>query len=389
MAVTATLTIGWPFGVVLLLPMGCAILWKDFQSQRLVVTLLWTLLVTIIVQGMVLRVDQQHYGVWTSPTINIFQYNAAGGGDELYGVEPVSFYVKNLLLNLNLAAPLGLLAVPLWLVRCFSTTATTTTLDWSSVFILPLLLWLAITVPRPHKEERFLFPIYPILILGAVLVVDRTVAFIVPFLASPKNKHVFQQGLQALVWIPLVLVSVSRTVALRFYYGAPLAIYAHLAVQQPAPATTNTPNLVCTCGEWYRFPSSFSLPPGSQLAFLPSSFHGQLPQAFSVHGSKPDSQKVLQPFNDQNLEQTERYQRDASQCHWIVDLEGSECGATVANKRLIASVPFLDAAATTNTLHRTLYIPYLHEQAVASGEVRYHNYVLYRVEHDDDDKADS
>lgn len=50
------------------------------------------------------------------------QYNVLdageGRGDELYGVEPVSYYVKNLFLNTSIAFPLALalplLALPLY-----------------------------------------------------------------------------------------------------------------------------------------------------------------------------------------------------------------------------------------------------------------------------------
>ena len=53
----------------------------------------------------------------TSPTLNILLYNAIGGsGDELYGIEPASYYIRNLLLTLGLAsicsslAPIAVLA---------------------------------------------------------------------------------------------------------------------------------------------------------------------------------------------------------------------------------------------------------------------------------------
>jgi alpha-1,2-mannosyltransferase len=154
-----------------------------------------------------------------------------------------------------------------------------------------------------------------------------------------------------------------------------LAVYAALSEQV---STRSDRSLVCTCGEWYRFPSSFYVPQGSELAFLPSSFHGQLPQAFSVHGSRPESQAVLQPFNDHNLEQPERYEQDPKNCEWIIDLQSSECAQSVSKQEILL-VPFLDAERTS-ALHRILYLPYLHEKAVANGQVHYHNYALYRVE---------
>jgi hypothetical protein len=55
----------------------------------------------------------------TSPTLNILLYNAIGGsGDELYGIEPASYYVKNLLLNMGVAWPLVLLSPLVYIVSC-------------------------------------------------------------------------------------------------------------------------------------------------------------------------------------------------------------------------------------------------------------------------------
>jgi hypothetical protein len=55
----------------------------------------------------------------TFPTLNILLYNTLGGsGDELYGVEPPSYYIRNLFLNLGIAWPLGA-AAPILLSRAF------------------------------------------------------------------------------------------------------------------------------------------------------------------------------------------------------------------------------------------------------------------------------
>ena len=121
-----------------------------------------------------------------SPQAPLFQLRSSvctstsGGGDELYGVEPLSYYVKNLALNWNAVAVLGLLSLPLVLLSggaqgAFSVSSSSSKSPSSSGIgwvLLPLYLWLAVVVPRPHKEERFLFPIYPILCAGAALVVD-------------------------------------------------------------------------------------------------------------------------------------------------------------------------------------------------------------------------
>ncbi len=351
-AVTTTLTVGWPFGVVMLLPLGISVLGKDWSDGNCLPTIGWTVFCTVIVQGTTMMIDHSYYGKWVSPTLNIFSYNAAGGGDELYGVEPISYYIKNLLLNLNIVAPLGMMALPICLLcRRYTILG----------ILSPLVLWLTITFPRPHKEERFLFPIYPLLIVGAIATVDIVLDIIQKCLPLFKR---LRTGLHTIVWTTSVFLSVSRTVALSKYYGAPLLLYA-LVPDQPR-------ELICTCGEWYRFPGSFYL--NGELRFLPSSFKGQLPQPFK--GSRPENIHQLQPFNDRNLEQTERYV-DPNDCDWIVDFGGSDC-VSLLNVELIRSAPFLDADRTS-TLHRTLYLPFLHEQAKLDGRVSYLEYSLWRV----------
>ena len=63
--------------------------------------LIRTAIHTILIQGVIMTIDYYYYGRIVSPIWNIFVYNATAGGDELYGVEPLSYYIKNLLLNFN------------------------------------------------------------------------------------------------------------------------------------------------------------------------------------------------------------------------------------------------------------------------------------------------
>ena len=239
-------------------------------------------------------------------------------------------------------------------------------------------LWIAITFTRPHKEERFLFPIYPMLCLGATLTVDAACNAVGRLVgAFSRHKELSSRArliYHALFWIPTVMISLSRTAALARYYAAPLQVYATLAIQADASSTRadRQPLLVCTCGEWYRFPSTFFLPENVQLGFLVSSFTGQLPQPFSEHGSLPQSRDVLQPFNDRNGHEPSRYV-DLDRCEWIIDLRGGDCIEDGSD--IIAHAPFLDAEHTS-TLHRVLYVPFWHEAALKQGNVHYLDYVL-------------
>lgn len=151
---------------------------------------------------------------------NIAKYNSNPGGDDsdrsagqqLYGTEPASYYLVNLLLNFNLAVPLALLHLAFALVACASLfclprflaelfAAITCNVPSSPAFaggasaqspdklreiagaqafararnrllgqlvaVSPLYIWLLVMTPQPHKEERFLYVVYPLIALAA------------------------------------------------------------------------------------------------------------------------------------------------------------------------------------------------------------------------------
>jgi alpha-1,2-mannosyltransferase len=261
-------------------------------------------------------------------------------------------------------------------------------------------------MPRPHKEERFLFPIYPCICFGAafssILLVELSVTtfqklFIIkgsPTVATAvankdhghSNQLIGFKSLivVALLWIPSMIISQTRLMALSTYYAAPLIVYSKIAnvvSSTKTPANVVDTNLmICTCGEWYRFPSSFYLPMKTKFSFAPSSFTGQLPQPFTVHGSRPSAPTI---FNDENLPESGSLINDFTLCDYMVDVSSSSDCLTLAgdddqsqwSPRIKA--PFLHAEQTTNVLHRTLFIPFLHEKARERGDVRYADYVLY------------
>ena len=113
---------------------------------------------------------------------NIIRYNILGGskrGPNLYGTSPWSFYFLNLLLNFNILVPLSLLALPTLAVTYVIDRRRlgffTPSPDQSSPFtilslrLLPFYLWLGILTVQAHKEERFMFPAYPMLCFNAAV----------------------------------------------------------------------------------------------------------------------------------------------------------------------------------------------------------------------------
>jgi len=438
--VVATLAVGWPFGAILFVPMGLHILVDTYHAMPGKTTLSTMISSTFLwlvgIQGIVMTEDYKQYGTWVSPIYNILNYNVLnGGGDELYGVEPLSYYIKNLCLNFNYVALLAIcfpaFSSLLVMEDTTSTTSTTTTKQQQArlqkrnevtlrILLSPLFLWFVVVLPRPHKEERFLYPIYPLLCLGAAVTVDK-VWNVLASTTNTTSRRTKTDGTTSspsqqyqrtkliggtLLLLPSCLLSISRTMALSKYYTAPLLVYAQLPFQQAEQEETKEGRnqLVCTCGEWYRFPSSYYLPQGYELGFLPSTFHGQLPQPFTKYGSKKESLAIQTgTFNDVNMEETDRYVSSISECSYVVELvhddyynkddETKDDDTTipecleymnVMNKKnpkhkqwtSIASFPYLDASQT-RTLHRMFYIPGWHEYGIQDGSIKYNSYILY------------
>ena len=92
---------------------------------------------------------------------NFVKYNVAGGGESArYGVEPWSFYLRNGALNFTLALPLALAYPFVALLQGVGVAGRR--LDGRvATAVAPLVLWLAALSALPHKEERFLYVVYP------------------------------------------------------------------------------------------------------------------------------------------------------------------------------------------------------------------------------------
>jgi alpha-1,2-mannosyltransferase len=113
---------------------------------------------------------------------NIVKYNIFGGaerGPDLYGSEPWHFYILNLSLNFNILTPLALFSLPaLYITRLIDRKRLGVTArgpDQSSPFVimamrlLPLYLWIGVLTTQAHKEERFMYPVYPLICLNAAI----------------------------------------------------------------------------------------------------------------------------------------------------------------------------------------------------------------------------
>ena len=138
-------------------------------------------------------------------------------------------------------------------------------------------IWFAIMFSAPHKEERFLYPVYPIIGFAAAVVL-----YIIWKASSACFGYFYKHMKEASIlnisgfFIIYITLSVVRISALGAYYGAPMHLYKDV-YNIPEDGAT-----ICLGKEWHRFPSSFFVPEDATVRFVRSEFKGQLPQRLSL-----------------------------------------------------------------------------------------------------------
>jgi alpha-1,2-mannosyltransferase len=201
--------VGWPFALALAIPFvfeelfvsggdivmpHACVSWMVGRFRRLIIVGLTSALILArflsffpqvsadsIVQIPVICIDSLAYGKPVIVPWHIIKYNIFGGserGPTLYGSEPWYFYLNNLILNFNMAVPLALVsftALTLTYVIDRRRLGFSSTPNQSSHFTLlalrlaPFYIWLGILTMQPHKEERFMYPVYPLLCFNAAV----------------------------------------------------------------------------------------------------------------------------------------------------------------------------------------------------------------------------
>ncbi|RAL17081.1 dolichyl-P-Man:Man(6)GlcNAc(2)-PP-dolichol alpha-1,2-mannosyltransferase [Aspergillus homomorphus CBS 101889] len=321
--------VGWPFAGALLLPLLLREAVLGFFSANLprlcrgifdgAIRCLTIMVAEVMVDHVFLR--KLVVVPW-----NIVAYNVFGGegrGPGIFGTEPWTFYIRNLLLNFNVWFVFAMAAAPLLVLQVVLPSQATDkqTLLRRLALITPFYMWFAIFTAQPHKEERFMYPAYPFLALNASI----SVHMILSYLGSSDPKKLagrFAPKIKFAAVMSVFFLAISvgflRTLGMITAYNAPLKVFAPL--EQPGVAQTG--DSLCLGKEWYRFPSSFFLPHDMQARFIRSEFRGLLPGQFPV---AKDLASLLQGtsqipggMNDRNEEDLGKYV-DISRCSFLVD----------------------------------------------------------------------
>lgn len=255
-------------------------------------------------------IDSLFYGKLVFPALNAILYNVLSGpgkGPNIFGTEPWHFYFKNLLLNFGFWLLPATVALPAILLRQRSSEK-----PWGSIekwrhltLTVPFYVWLTIFSLQPHKEERFLFPVYPFLMMNAAISLHY---FMIYF--GSQNSHAIFNKLPARLrlllifayYIAAIATGIARTCGVIDAYIAPASIYLELQ-KQAIPGNSQT---FCLGKEWYRFPSSFFVPSTIQSGFIQSDFTGLLPGKYEEskgHGLLLSGTRAYpKGMNDMNLQ---------------------------------------------------------------------------------------
>lgn len=392
---------GWPFSGVAMVPFGL----YSIYGIGFVATLKCVAACATLAMSVSVACDSYMYSMpgsfrIVSSVVNLVRYNLASGGkSELYGVEGAEYYVKNLALNFQLAfalacsAPFAVavaVATKAFVLRSLARSGKapkniklTTVMEkyrntWRTLLFVctPFPLVVAFFTAIPHKEERFLYMIYPFVCLSAAI---ATAAFAEGALRI--TRHAFKSRVPTfgvvlgvvLGLFVMVALSVFRTAATLKYYSAPATIYNALPVPSATPDTVAWPWYlaneymekgddmtinVCVGDEWYRFPSSFHFPTTHyRLRFLKTKQVVPLPLQFDT--ARGGTAYTPVGLNDNN-EQHENFFVHPEECVYLVEAafeRGNARAKAMGGEWIdVRSEKFIHARLSP-MLSRVFYIP--------------------------------
>ncbi|XP_029719284.2 alpha-1,2-mannosyltransferase ALG9 [Aedes albopictus] len=368
LSIVVSTFIGWPFAALVSLPFVYTVL---VQKRLFKMFFCWSFLFAASVAVPLALVDSYIYGKLTFAPLNIVLYNIfSKHGPNLFGVESKYFYFINLFLNFNVVWCLALICPVFIFMKYVLQKLNKSKVSSTDALrkLLPLYIWLLVFFMQPHKEERFIFPVYPLVSLcGAVAL--STFLQINDLVLQRCGKPALRIARRLIMYgvtTGFILLSLSRLYALYANYHAPMEISSSLDV---APVARN----VCLGKEWHRFPGSFFIPSNYRLRFVPSHFGGLLPAYFDESGF--GTTIVHNYFN--NMNQPNRHMLfELSRCDYLIDFDNGgkyvegdsepNYSKDSGTWTIVKSVPFLDASAS-HSLYRAFYVPYVGERYVKFG----------------------
>uniref|UniRef100_A0A0N4Z5Y3 Mannosyltransferase n=1 Tax=Parastrongyloides trichosuri TaxID=131310 RepID=A0A0N4Z5Y3_PARTI len=381
--------LGWPFAAILGLPIVAHMV-LIYYKKYLLKFIGYSIICGVLVGSSMIWYDSHYFGKTVFAPMNIVLYNVfSSHGPDLYGTAPLSYYLKNLFLNWNVAIPLSFMSIPLsWVIytqvrseepRLFKKMSYDSFIPLVLIF-LTLMTWFGIFFSQPHKEERFMYPIYPLISLLAAVALDGI-------------SKIFKSNMSIIIVLGIFGgLSITRNIALTKYYSAPIEIFKEFNDYMMDHSkdldfsVMQDPINICMGDEWYEYPSSFFLPHklvdgfkrkrSVKLRFVKSGFKGLLPKYYEQGKLVDVTRSIPTDMNDQNKEEKSRYVK-LSSCDFIVKLNkkdnDQQYKALLREFNPIISKPYLNAEKTS-TVVRAFYTPLYSDDAVqwASYEILKH-----------------
>lgn len=293
--------LGWPFSIVLSIPFALYVLYnecfyKKKEEKNNILTFIIKSIMTILqIVIVVVLIDSYYYNKILFPSFNIVKYNIFSNKDEgpnIFGTEDYKYYIFNLLLNFNFISILSYLNV---LLSFFI-------YKFKGIFFLlslPLLMWTIIFIIQPHKEERFLYPIYPFVTLNCAFLMYK----LMNFFKSNKFFKIkiirqFTKIIFSAFLISVSIISISKTIKLIQNYSAPLEVFKiyNNIIHDKLLDNLN----ICIGREWHRFPTSFFLPDNVRLRYIKTLYDGILPGDFNESFKRIKDTTSMIPANMNN-----------------------------------------------------------------------------------------
>ncbi|GJE87696.1 glycosyltransferase family 22 protein [Phanerochaete sordida] len=325
----------------------------------------------------VVALDTLFYGKLAIVPWNIVKYNVFPEGErgpELYGTESVYFYLHNLLLNMNVMVPFALASLPALAItyrveykRLGDRAGPESSSHYTelAVRLAPMYLWFAIMFTQPHKEERFLYPVYPLIYFNAAVTLYLVRGWMeVAYVKITKSPYrasvaiIFSRFTLSVVTASMI-ISLSRVLAQWKYYHAPQKAVYHFDqyeipnilnrtgyVRLPPPPADGRYRIpekeedeprvdydliypfnltLCLGKEWHRFPGHYLVPDGVRVEWIKSEFDGMLPGHFKptprwggLAARLEGTHSIPHGLNDLNKEETSFYV-DVSTCDYLMD----------------------------------------------------------------------
>ncbi|XP_023535248.1 dol-P-Man:Man(6)GlcNAc(2)-PP-Dol alpha-1,2-mannosyltransferase-like [Cucurbita pepo subsp. pepo] len=353
----AGVILGWPFSILVFLPVTLYALRSKFKEAFLAGAL-----TSIVLLALSLLVDYYYYKRWTSSVLNLLIYNVLGGGEShLYGTEGPLFYLRNGFNNFNVCFVLALLFLGILPI------SRKKYVPDLLVVISPIYIWLGFMTLQPHKEERFLYPIYPLICVAASAVIEC----FPDFFRDKYNPHdnsvlvVIAKVLRPLALGLILCASHARTFSLINGYSAPLEVYKVLSHHEDV----GTGSTICVGSEWHRFPSSFFVPDYVQeVRWIDDGFRGLLP--FPFNSTLGGTAAAPPYFNNKNKASDKQYLRDLDECTFLVELQldrpYASRGSDTSKWEAVAAWPYLDREFSP-PFYRSFFIPYFWQTKNAFG----------------------